>query len=181
MGPNYCASCGTALVTRESRSSSVLRRSCPACRTTAYDTPHIVVATLPVIDDRVLLVRRATEPGRGLWAYPGGYLEMGETLEEGALRETLEETGLAVEITGLLGVYSRPSGRNVTVVFEARAERAEEHSNVEVLEVRTFSAAEIPWDAIAFWTATFALEDWVFARERRQALPRAWRIGPPRI
>jgi 8-oxo-dGTP diphosphatase len=64
------------------------------------------VATLPVIGERVVLIRRATDPGRGLWSYPGGYLEMGETLEEGAVRETREETGLTVRITGLLGVYS---------------------------------------------------------------------------
>jgi ADP-ribose pyrophosphatase YjhB (NUDIX family) len=143
-----------------------------------YDTPYVVVATLPVARERVVLVRRATEPGRGLWSYPGGYLEMGETLEEGAVRETREEIGLDVDITGLLGVYSRPGGRSITVVFQAEARREDWDGGPEVLEVDSFRAAEIPWRELAFWTAQYALEDWVRTREHNLALPRAWRVGP---
>jgi ADP-ribose pyrophosphatase YjhB (NUDIX family) len=180
MTSGFCGACGTGLVPRSSRSGTQIRQVCPACHTTAYETPSIVVATLPVIADRVVLVRRATNPGRGLWAYPGGYLEQGETLEEAAIRETREETGLDVELSGLLGVYSRRAGRSITVVFEARAEGAPRVNDDEVLETGVFAAAEIPWGDLAFWTATYALEDWVYARERGLTLPRAWRVGPPR-
>ncbi|MBM2809809.1 MAG: ADP-ribose pyrophosphatase [Chloroflexi bacterium] len=158
-----------------------MRRSCPACQTTVYEAPSLVVATLPVIDGRVLLVRRDIEPGRGLWGYPGGYLETGETLEEGAIRETREETELDVRVTGLLGVYSRPGGRSVTIVFEATTDCVDWRCGEEVSEVAAFSAAEIPWSELAFWSVTYALEDWVYARERGFVLPRAWRIGPPRM
>jgi ADP-ribose pyrophosphatase YjhB (NUDIX family) len=147
---------------------------------TVYDTPYVIVATLPVVDERVVLVRRATKPGRGLWSYPGGYLEMGETLEEGAIRETREETGLDVKIMGLLGVYSRPGGRSVAIMFEGKAEGEDWRAGPEVMEVGAFSAASIPWNELAFWTATYALEDWVRNREHNLVLPRAWRIGPPR-
>ncbi|HLQ22359.1 MAG TPA: NUDIX domain-containing protein [Gemmatimonadales bacterium] len=181
MALSYCASCGSRLTTRPSRSGDAVRQHCPTCEISVYETPYVVVATLPVIAERVVLVRRATEPGRGRWAYPGGYLEMGETLEEGAVRETREETGLDVQITGLLGVYSRPAGRTITVVFEAAAESERWQSGPEAMEVGAFAAAEIPWPDLAFWTATYALEDWVHARERGLVLPRAWRIGPPRL
>src|SRR5215207_9143614 len=108
MPTTYCVHCATLLVARPSTSGGPDRLTCPACSRTAYETPHIVVGTIPLQDDRVVLVRRANEPGRGRWTYPGGHLEMGETLEEGALRETREETGFAVTLTGVLGVYSRP-------------------------------------------------------------------------
>jgi ADP-ribose pyrophosphatase YjhB (NUDIX family) len=115
-----------------------------------------------------------------LWSYAGGYLEEGETLEEAALRETREETGLEVKLTGLLGVYSRPGGRTVTIVFEAAATGEQWKCGPEVSEIRSFSVEEIPWGELAFWTATYALQDWSYARERGLILPRAWRIGPPR-
>jgi len=180
MSAKFCTHCGTGLVTRASRSGEVLRQTCPACQTTVYETPYIVSATVPVTDGGVILVRRGTDPGRGLWSYPGGYLEGGETIEQAAIRETLEETGLEVQITGLLGVYSRPGGRTVTVIFEAAAGCGAWRSGPEVTEVRVFSVDEIPWEELAFWTATYALEDWVYARERGLVLPRAWRVGPPR-
>ena len=180
MSPTFCTSCGARLVGRRSRAGGVVRQTCPGCSITVYDTPYVVVATLPVISERVVLVRRATNPGSGLWSYPGGYLETNETLEAGAIRETREETGLEVEINGLLGVYSRPGGRTVTIVFEATAEHEDWKDNLEVMEVKSFPMAGIPWNELAFWTARYALEDWVYARERQLALPRAWRVGPAR-
>jgi ADP-ribose pyrophosphatase YjhB (NUDIX family) len=174
----FCAQCGTRLVPREARSGAVSRQACPACHTTAYESPSIVVATLPVVDERVVLVRRANAPGQGRWAFPGGYLEWGETLEEGAVRETLEETGLRVSITGLLGVYSRRGGRSVTVVFTAAGQGTPTPLDGEALECRAFAPGELPWNELAFWTAIFALEDWVYVRTLGLTLPRAERNGP---
>src|SRR5688500_5184478 len=81
MSARYCGSCATPLVARPASHGTAMRQSCPACQTTVYETTSIVVATLPVVDDRVVLIRRGIEPGRGRWAYAGGYLEAGETLE----------------------------------------------------------------------------------------------------
>ena len=158
-----------------------MRRSCPACHTTVYETPSLVAATLPVVDQRVVLVRRDIDPGRGLWGYPGGYLESCETLEEGAIRETREEAVLDVQITGLLGVYSRPGGRSITVVFEAQCDGEDWRCGQEVSEVAAFAADDIPWTDLAFWSVTYALEDWVHARTQGLVLPRAYRIGPARL
>lgn len=180
MGARFCMNCGKELVTRPSRSGQALRQTCPSCKRTFYDTPYIVAATLPISDGRVILVRRATDPGSGLWSYAGGYLEEGETLENAALRETREETGLEVNLTGLLGVYSRPGGRTVTIVFEAAASGENWQCGPEVSEISAFSANEIPWKELAFWTATYGLQDWVYAAERGLVLPRAGRVGPPR-
>ncbi len=180
MESGFCVRCGTALMLRPSRSSAAVRRTCPACQVTVYDAPSLVVATLPVIAQRVILIRRAIDPGRGKWAYPGGYLEAGETLEAGAIRETREETGLEVRLDGLLGVYSRPGGRSITIVFQAAADRDDWTPGAEATQVGAFAPDQIPWHELAFWTATYALEDWLHAREEQLILPRAWRVGPAR-
>lgn len=177
---NYCPTCGKQLESRPSQSGGPERRHCAACQISIYDSPSVVVATLPVLKDQVVLVRRATQPGLGLWSYPGGYLEAGETLEEGAIRETQEETGLDVQINGLLGVYSRPGGQSVTVMFEASCDGQKWQPGPEVTEIAAFAPSEIPWSELAFWTTTYALEDWVRARQDGLTLPRAWRVGPPR-
>ena len=181
MATRFCTNCGAALIERASHTGDAVRQYCPTCNTTIYENPSVVVATVPLLGDRVVLIRRATEPGRGRWAYPGGYLEVGETLEEGAIRETREETGLDVAITGLAGVYSRPGGRAITVAFEARAANDAWAPGPEALEVSAFSADTIPWDELAFWTVTFLLEDWVYGRSHGLTPPRAWRIGPARL
>ena len=97
------------------------RAACGACGFIAYINPRLVVTTIPVTDDgRVMLLRRAIEPGYGAWAQPGGFLEADETAIEGAIRETREETGLDVEPLGIVGLYSRPQAAIVVVAFEAR-------------------------------------------------------------
>src|SRR5579862_1715698 len=176
MPAHFCTNCGAPLIERPSHNGTEIRQHCPACDTTIYDNPSVVVATLPILEDRVVLIRRATQPGHGKWAYPGGYLEVGETLEEGAIRETKEETGLDVEITGLAGVYSRPGGRAITIAFQAKAPTDSWSPGPEALEVAAFPADAIPWDELAFWTATYMLEDWLHAQTHNLTPPRAYRI-----
>ena len=69
--------------------------------------PVVGVGAVVLDEDRVLLVRRGQEPQKGLWSIPGGGLELGETLEEGARREAREETGLDVRILRFLGTFER--------------------------------------------------------------------------
>jgi ADP-ribose pyrophosphatase YjhB (NUDIX family) len=109
----------------------------------------------------VFLARRSIEPGRGLWTYPGGFLELGESAQEGARRETEEETRLRVEVGRLIGAYSRPTVGVVTLIFEANVVGGEALPGVETSEVRDFSPDDIPWDELAFTTAESALRDWV--------------------
>lgn len=88
------------------------------------ETPKLVVDVVIPSGERVVLIRRGSEPYRGQWALPGGFVEVGETVEEAAVREAAEETGLAVEVARLVGVYSDPGrdprGHNVSVAFLAR-------------------------------------------------------------
>jgi ADP-ribose pyrophosphatase YjhB (NUDIX family) len=120
-----------------------------------------VVGTLPVRDGHVFLARRAIEPGAGLWTYPGGFLEIGESAQEGARRETEEETQLRVEVGRLIGAYSRPHAGVVTLVYEATVVGGEALPGAETLEVRGFAPDEVPWDDLAFTTTESALRDWV--------------------
>ena len=107
-GFRYCPQCGAALAPREA--GGAVRPACPACDFVLYLDPKVVVAVAVGHAGRVLLGRRAINPGRGLWSFPGGYVDRGEAVDP-ALRETREETGLAVRLTGLLGVYrARPGG-----------------------------------------------------------------------
>jgi ADP-ribose pyrophosphatase YjhB (NUDIX family) len=125
----------------------------------------VVVSTLPITSEgKVILIRRAIEPGYGQWAQPGGFLEIDETAQEGAVRETLEETGLLVETTDIVGVYSRPQAAVVVVCWEARIVGGEAVATSESLDVRAWDASAIPWPHIAFQTSAWALQDWLRLR-----------------
>ncbi len=120
-----------------------------------------MVGAIPVSGGRVYLARRAIEPAHGRWTYPGGFLEVGESAQEGARRETEEETELRVDIGRLIGVYSRPHVGIVTIVFEAGVVGGRPLPAAETSDVRAYGPDEIPWDELAFSTVESALRDWV--------------------
>jgi ADP-ribose pyrophosphatase YjhB (NUDIX family) len=97
----------------------------------------------------------------GRWSYPGGFLELGEAAQEGARRETEEETRLRIEVGRLLGAYSRPHAGVVTLIYEATVVGGVAEPGAETLEVAGFEPDEIPWDELAFSTVESALRDWV--------------------
>ncbi len=158
--PAYCPACGQAVVQRVLEEDHRPRLVCPAGHVT-WRNPRLVVGTLPVEGGRVFLARRSIEPARGLWTYPGGFLEVGESAQEGARRETEEETRLLVEVGRLIGAYSRPHAGVVTLIYEANVVGGEALPGAETSEVRGFAPDEIPWDELAFTTAESALRDWV--------------------
>jgi ADP-ribose pyrophosphatase YjhB (NUDIX family) len=159
---NHCTRCGSRLELGQVEDEDRDRLACVECGFIAYVNPRLVVTTIPVTDDgEVLLLRRGIEPARGLWAQPGGFLEIDETVREAAVRETLEEIGVVVEPGEILGLYSRPEAAIVVVAFEARIVGGEPHPTPEALEVRPFAPEEIPWHEIAFRTSEWALRDWL--------------------
>ena len=117
-----------------------------------WRNPRVVVGTLPIEGGRVYLARRAIEPALGRWGNPSGFLELGESAQEGARRETEEETELRVEVGRLVGVYSRPHAGIVTIAFEAAVVGGRPEPAAETSEVRAFGPDEIPWDELAFST-----------------------------
>jgi ADP-ribose pyrophosphatase YjhB (NUDIX family) len=160
--PRFCPACGRSLAERVLEEDHRPRLVCPEGHVT-WRNPRLVVGTLPVRDGRVYLARRSIEPGAGRWTYPGGFLEIGEAAQEGARRETEEETQLLVEVGRLIGAYSRPHVGVVSLVYEASVVGGEALPGLETLEVRAFSPDEIPWDELAFTTAESALRDWVLS------------------
>ena len=158
--PRFCPACGRPVEPRTLEADHRPRLVCSEGHIT-WRNPRVVVGTLPIEGGRVYLGRRAIEPALGKWGNPSGYLELGESAQEGARRETEEETRLRVEVGRLVGVYSRPSVGIVTIAFEATVVGGEPEPAAETSEVRAFTPDEIPWSEIAFTTAESALRDWV--------------------
>ena len=140
------------------------RLMCPDCGHVAYENPKIVVGSVVAEGDTVLLCRRAIEPRAGFWTLPAGYMEMGETAEEGARREAWEEARARIALDGVLAVFSIARIGQVQVIFRAHLEQPGFEPGPESLEVRRFTWDDIPWEEIAFPSVRWAL--------------RAWRNGP---
>ena len=158
----FCSRCGAELRFGPVPDEERPRLVCDSCGFIAYVNPRMVVTTLPVTDEgKVILLRRGIEPGYGAWAQPGGFLEIDETAAQGAVRETLEETGYKVDLTRIVGLYSRPQAGIVVVAFEARVTGGAAQTGLEALEIMAFGPDEIPWQGIAFNTSIWALRDWV--------------------
>ncbi len=139
------------------------RDVCAKCGHIAYANPKVVVGAVVVSGGAVLLCRRAIEPRRGYWTLPAGYMELGETLEEGAAREVREEAEAEIAIEGILGMFSIARIGQVHVIFRAGfadPDRPHHGAGVESLETRLFAWDSIPWDEIAFPSVRWALDAW---------------------
>jgi len=162
---NFCSRCGTALQFGAIDGEDRDRLSCPSCGHITYVNPRLVVTTLPVTaDGEVVLLRRGIEPGRGAWAQPGGFLEVDETVHQAAIRETYEETGLTVELGGLIGVYSYPGAPVAVVVYRARVLGGTITVCHECDQVEWVAPDAIPWADLAFPSTTAALRDFLAGR-----------------
>ncbi len=136
------------------------RMMCPDCGHVAYENPKVVVGSIVAEDDTVLLCRRAIEPRQGFWTIPAGYMEMNETVEEGARREAWEEARARITLDGVLAVYSIARLGQVQVIFRARFAEPGFEAGPESLEVRRFAWGDIPWDDLAFPSVRWALHAW---------------------
>mgnify|MGYP001765313423 FL=1 len=160
------------------------RLMCPDCGHVSYENPKVVVGSIVAEGDTVLLCRRAIEPRSGFWTIPAGYMEMGETVEEGARREAWEEARARIALDGVLAVYSIARLGQVQVIFRARLEEPGFEAGPESLEVRRFAWDEIPWEEIAFPSVRWALKAWRSGATGAVALnppedPRGMRPLPP--
>jgi ADP-ribose pyrophosphatase YjhB (NUDIX family) len=124
--------------------------------------PKVAVGTIIRMDDeKIVLVRRAIEPGYGRWVFPGGYVDRGETLTGAAIREAREECGLEVRLDGLINIYSYPGRAPVIIVYAATAIGGTLCIDDECLETAQFEAATIPWTELAFRSTHDALHDYL--------------------
>ena len=161
---NHCRHCGTAVRYLVPADDNRERAVCSACNTVHYENPLNVVGTVPVWGDQVLLCRRAIEPRYGLWTLPAGFMELGETVAEGALRETVEEAGAKVELQELLTMINVVRVGQVHLFYRARMTDTSLDPGPETLEARLFQEHEIPWDQIAFRTVRDTLKHYYACR-----------------
>ncbi len=136
------------------------RLTCADCGFVAYENPKVVVGSVVSVDGRVLLCRRAIEPRAGYWTLPAGYLEMQETVAEGAQREAWEEARARIALDGVLAVFSIARLGQVQVIFRATLAEPGFAAGPESLEVRLFEWQDIPWPEIAFPSVHWALHAW---------------------
>lgn len=158
---NFCSQCGAEVALRIPSGDDRPRYVCDVCSTVHYQNPKLVVGCIPEWEDRILLCRRAIEPRRGLWTLPAGFMENGETTQQGAARETWEEAQARVAIGPPYALFNLPHIDQVYLLFRARLLDLDFGPGEESLEVRLFAMADIPWDALAFAVVkeTLALYD----------------------
>lgn len=157
-GIRHCKACGAPTAYRVPSDDSRERAVCAECGTVHYENPLIVVGTLPVWGEQVLLCRRAIEPRRGYWTLPAGFMELGETTEQGALRETLEEAGARVQLQGLFSVLNVVRVGQLHLFYRASLLDADFCAGAESLEVALFAESAIPWEELAFRTVRETLQ-----------------------
>jgi 8-oxo-dGTP diphosphatase len=150
----FCPRCGSEADIAFPRSIT-----CSSCGYGAFYNPKPVACAIPTTtEDEIILLRRGYQPSRGRWSMPGGFVDLGESVEDAAIRETKEELNIDIAVTSLVGVYSRSTDRIVVVVYAARTEGTPTRTE-EALEVRAFRPTTIPWDQLAFWSDGRALRD----------------------
>ena len=161
----HCRACGAEVRYETPADDSRDRATCTVCGTIHYENPLNVVGTLPVWEDRVLLCRRNIEPRRGLWTLPAGFMELGESTAEGAVRETVEEAGAHIELLGLYTLLNVVSVGQVHLFYRARLLDTDFAPGPESIEAQLFGEEDVPWGEIAFRTTRRTLE--LFFADRR--------------
>ena len=158
----FCPRCGGTLDLRLLKSTEPPRLVCVACGFVFYLDPKVAVGTIIRSESgRLVLVRRAIEPGYGKWVFPGGYVDRGESILDAAVREAREECGLEVELEGLVNIYSYPGSSLVVIVYAARAVSGSLTVDDESLESAEFTADTIPWSELAFRSTGDGLRDYM--------------------
>ena len=155
---NFCSNCGSSdLLKIVPMGDNRPRQVCGRCGSIHYHNPKIIAGCLPLWEDKVLLCRRAIEPRHGFWNIPAGFMEVGETVEQGAMREVWEEAEARVELLGVHTIFTFTRFHHVYVQFLGDLIDGQFGVGEESLETRLFTEAEIPWNEIAFESSVFAL------------------------
>jgi 8-oxo-dGTP diphosphatase len=157
---NYCPRCGHVLEDREAFGR--VRRVCPACELIVFRDHKVAAGVLVEREGKILLVRRRMNPRQGMWSFPAGFVDFDEDPSDAAVRECREETGLEVEITGLLDVVAgreHERGADIVIVYRARWMSGEPQADDDVDRVAFFAPDKIP--LLAFHATRIALDKWL--------------------
>jgi 8-oxo-dGTP diphosphatase len=159
---SYCPLCAGKLESRSLKATEPERLVCVQCGFVFYLDPKVAVGTIIRDEDsRIVLVRRAIDPGYGKWVFPGGYVDRGEQVHAAAVREAKEEAGLEVHLEKLVNIYSYPGRAPVIIVYAASILGGSLACDDEGLEARFFHAHEIPWGELAFRSTEDALREFL--------------------
>jgi ADP-ribose pyrophosphatase YjhB (NUDIX family) len=165
----FCSQCGSPVESRVPDGDHRPRFVCSNCGFIHYQNPRMVVGCVPEYEGAILLCKRSIEPRYGYWTVPAGFMELGETLAEAALRETWEEAMARVELGPLLALVDVVHAEQLHAFFEARLPKLEFGPGEETLETRLFAPADIPWEELAFPSVRLALESHLDNRRRGAA------------
>ncbi|HET8933183.1 MAG TPA: NUDIX hydrolase [Polyangiales bacterium] len=154
----FCNQCGATVERRIPPGEDRERWVCSQCGTVHYENPRMVVGCIVEHESQLLLCKRAIEPRYGYWTLPAGFLELGESTVQGAVRETLEEAGARVQVVAPYAHFDIPLIGQAYLFYRARMLAPEFSAGTESLEVKLVSIAEIPWDQLAFQAVRVALE-----------------------
>ncbi|MEM8982869.1 MAG: NUDIX hydrolase [Pseudomonadota bacterium] len=157
---SFCTACGSPTQTVTPDGDTREREVCGTCGIVHYRNPKVVVGAIPVFDGKILLCKRAIEPRYGFWTLPAGFMELGETMAEGAARETWEEACARVSIERLYAVIDVVQAGQVHVFYTATF-NGEYAAGEESLDVGLYAPEDIPWPEIAFPSGRFALECYI--------------------
>jgi len=162
----FCSQCGTQLTQIVPPEDNRLRDACGRCGAVHYQNPRNVVGVLPIWNEKILLCRRAIEPRYNTWTLPAGFMELGETTAQGAMRETQEEAGAQIELGPLYTIIDVPHAEQVHFFYLANVLSPELYPGPESLDAAFFEVQNIPWGNLAFRTVITTLEHYLEDKQK---------------
>lgn len=163
----FCPKCGGKLAEAWIEAEETTQQQCQQCSAIHYKNSKPTSSVLAIKDDKVLLIKRGIEPYKGWWDIPGGFLNSGEHPEDGAKREFLEETGLEVRLTKMLGFWMDTYGPIdidiLNILYAAEVTGGIEQPSTDAVEIGWFPLNQLP-EKIAFdWSrsAIMSLQLWL--------------------
>lgn len=166
MDIKFCTACGSRVELKTPDDEDQVRAVCTVCGQVHYENPKMVVGCIPELDGKILLCKRNIEPRKGLWTLPAGYLENGESVQEGAIRETFEETGNRVGSVEPYRLFNIVFVDQIYFMFRAAMQSDTFGPTSESSEVRLFDEQDIPWDKIAFEVIRQTLDHYLADRKK---------------
>ena len=163
----FCSKCGSNLSVKIPIDDNRFRAVCDNCKTIHYENPKIVVGCLSTWENKILLCKRAIEPKLGFWTLPAGFMELDESTAEGAIRETVEESGAKITLGKLFAIFDLPFCNQVHMFFLAKMLSPSLNPGIESLDAKLFSINQIPWSQLSFTSVKKTIELFIYRDEKK--------------